>query len=88
MPLVKTVKNVRQSTSRESEKPIPWSRGLRRRLWSLVCWDYRFESRQRHGHLHVVSAVCCQVESAQRRAGPLSTGDLRRARVPHSDRVQ
>ena len=36
--------------------------GLRRGLRPLVCRDCGFESRQRHGCLSVVSAVCCQVE--------------------------
>jgi hypothetical protein len=31
-------------------------------LRPLVCWDYAFESRRRHGYLSLVSVECCQVE--------------------------
>jgi hypothetical protein len=30
--------------------------------WSFCCWDWGFESRRWHGHLSLVSVVCCQVE--------------------------
>jgi len=31
-------------------------------LWLFACWDSRFQSRQMHGCLSVVSVVHCQVE--------------------------
>ena len=31
-------------------------------LRPLACWDCRFESRQGHGYLSLMSVVCCQAE--------------------------
>jgi hypothetical protein len=39
-----------------------WTRGLRRSLRPVDCWDWGFEARQGHGCLSLVSFVFCQVE--------------------------
>jgi hypothetical protein len=54
----------------------PCSRGVQDEgLLPIAYWEYRFESRRRHGCLSLVSVVCCQVEVSAA-ADPSSRGVL------------